>query len=375
MDITAVIRGGDDRQSSGWVRQTALRLPAMLAAVMALATGLVMASARPAAADPAGPTDYRTEIVSIEPPVDGLEIEIIGGDSFIQLTAPRGFEIVVVGYAGEPYLRFEPDGTVRRNERSPARWLNDDRFGESAVPPEATADAEPEWTTVADDGSYAWHDHRTHWMNTTRPPGAEPGDVVLEAVVPLAVDGAEVGVHVRSTLLAGPSPLTPLAGGPLGAAAAGFAGWRGGVRVLAGVATVAAAASSAAGLWAWLSVPAETGPSLLLWVLPLLALVAAALVASGRSPGSASPAGIVTPTGAGAAGVSALLAFAAVELGLWSWIRREALVRALIPSDAPPALDRLVIAGTAAVAMVTLAYLSVIHLWIREPRPAPRSAR
>ena len=38
-----------------------------------------------------------------------------------------------LGYEGEPYLAFR-DGRVYRNMRSPATYLNDDRFGESSFP-------------------------------------------------------------------------------------------------------------------------------------------------------------------------------------------------------------------------------------------------
>ncbi len=165
-----------------------------MTAALAAASGLlrrrswslvVMASASPAMADPAGPTDYRTEIIGIEPDVDGISLDVIGGDSFVELTVDPGVEVMVLGYNGEDYLRFDADGSVHQNERSPSRWLNDDRFGDGDIPTEATPDAEPAWVQVADDGQYAWHDHRSHWMNEAQPPAAEPGDVILEAVIPM----------------------------------------------------------------------------------------------------------------------------------------------------------------------------------------------
>ena len=54
--------------------------------------------------------------------------------------------------------------------------------------------------------------HHNNWMNEQKPASAEPGDVILEAVVPLVVDGSEVDVMVVSVLQAPPShPSSPCA--------------------------------------------------------------------------------------------------------------------------------------------------------------------
>ncbi|MFW2336268.1 MAG: hypothetical protein ACN4IE_20935, partial [Ilumatobacter sp.] len=78
------------------------------AAVVAL---VVTLSPGVAHADAAGPTDYVTAVLSVSPEIDGLVVTIEGGDSFVRLQAPDGAEVIVFGYAGEPYLRFSPDGT------------------------------------------------------------------------------------------------------------------------------------------------------------------------------------------------------------------------------------------------------------------------
>ena len=165
-----------------------------------------------AAADPAGPTDYLSEVVEIDPDSGGFEIEVIGGDSFVLLTVAEGVAVDVVGYSGEPYLRFLSDGTVEENRLAPSKYLNDDRYARDEVPEHADARAAPDWVVVARDGSYAWHDHRTHWMNEVPPPGRGPGDRVAEGVVPLLVDGAEVDISVVSVWQPPPS-LWPVTGG------------------------------------------------------------------------------------------------------------------------------------------------------------------
>ena len=141
--------------------------------IAAMAAGVVLAAvfSTPVFADPAGPTDYRSEVVSVDPPSDDIDVEIIGGDSFVELTAQPGTDVVVVGYRGEPYLWFRPDGTVWENEKAPTTYQNLSRFGTDA-PAAADPEAEPDWHQVASDHRWAWHDHRTHWMQTTRPLGA-----------------------------------------------------------------------------------------------------------------------------------------------------------------------------------------------------------
>ena len=101
----------------------------------------------------------------------------------------------MLGYWGEPYLRFNADGTVEENvgrrpcrEREPLRRVVGDESGRHA-------DAESQWAQVASDGSYAWHDHRAHWMSPSRRPG-ERGTEVLTGVDALEVDGTDVQVSV-----------------------------------------------------------------------------------------------------------------------------------------------------------------------------------
>ena len=65
------------------------------------------------------PTDYRSVIDSIEPEVDGVSVEIIGGDAFLQLTVEPGTPSWSRATQGEPYLQILPDGTVQENLQLP----------------------------------------------------------------------------------------------------------------------------------------------------------------------------------------------------------------------------------------------------------------
>jgi hypothetical protein len=301
--------------------------------------------ASPALADPAGPTDYRSEVVAVEPSMSTVEVKILGGDSFVQLTVVEGTEVFVLGYQGEDYLWFRADGSVLENRRSPSTYLNEERYG-NEFPPEADADAEPEWSEVAGGGTYAWHDHRAHWMQSTRPAGASAGDQILEAVIPLRVDGTDVDVTVISIWQEPASPL-PIVLGAVAAicsmVVAVFA-WRRG-RVWTAVLLPIAGLAVFVGLAQFTSLPTETGPRLVWWLLPVLALVAAvvSVIAGARHLAFVTTAAALV---------------AAVELIVWGLIKRDGLSAALIPTDAPGWLDRfattLALVGGVAVAALAL---------------------
>lgn len=327
------------------------RAATALGAVAGAVIGLLLA---PAAvyADPPGPTDYDTEVVAITPDTPGLSARSIGGDSFFELTVGPSItvDVTVIGYRGEPYLRFRPDGTIEENRLAPTTYLNASRYGQEQAPPEADPEAAPAWRTVGHGHRWAWHDHRTHWMNAAHPPGAHPGDVVLEAVVPVLVGDQPVDISVRSTWRPAPSPVPAIAGAIIGLALAGAALAAGrnrrdrARRLGAVVLTGAAVAAIVVGLWQTWSVPSETGPPISAWALPATALVLAA-------------AGILRRLSDFTAGGLRLVA--AVQLVLWAAGRRVGLVRAILPTAAPFWLDRAVTAAVGCAAVV----LGVQALW------------
>ncbi len=300
------------------------RLGTVVIRAAALGALMLGVAANPALADAPGPTDYLSEVVSVEPPRDGLSLRMIGGDSFLELVVAGGHVVDVVGYRGEPYLRFEADGTVLENQLSPTKYLNEERYGTDTGPEIVDPTAEPEWEEVASGGRFAWHDHRTHWMNDQKPPGAEPGDRVLEQVVPLLVDGEEVDVTVVSTLQEPPKPVGVLLGGAI-AGGVSLAYFRELLRSRAAIwLGLGAAMACVFGVWAFVSVPSETGPSPLLWLAPALSLASVAIARVSRSQ--------VFQSG--------MLLLGGVELALWGWSRRGAFWAAILPSNAPDWIDR-----------------------------------
>lgn len=312
----------------------------LVRAVTLAAVGLAV-TAGPAAADAPSPGDYTSEVVSIAPDPGTIAVEVVGGDSFLELTVDEGTEVVVLGYEGEPYLRVLADGTVEENRNSPATYLNEDRYAEIDVPA-AVADAdptelEPDWETVGSGGTYAWHDHRIHWMAPNAPPAVERGGTFgWNGPVDLVVDGEAVAVEGQITYEAGVSPL-PWAGVAVAVAAALVVAGRRLEVVERWVLPVVGLAVSAAGAYvAWATLaesPAGVGASNLPVVMAVVAVLAA--VAAVLLPSRVRP-------------IAQLLVGSV--LGTWGLLRIGVLTSPVLPTSAPFAVDRAVTALAIAVA-------------------------
>ena len=131
--------------------------------VAALALVVAVMITTPASAHQGDP-DFRSVIDSVTPSVNGLDIQVLNYDDHFQIENRSDETAVVYGYEKEPYLRILGDGTVELNRRSPAYFLNNDRYADEEVPASADPKAAPQWERVDGSGSYQWHDHRMHWM-------------------------------------------------------------------------------------------------------------------------------------------------------------------------------------------------------------------
>nr|WP_325231855.1 hypothetical protein [Egicoccus sp.] len=317
-----------------------------------LVVGLLLLTAAPAAADPAGPTNYDSTVTAVEPSDAPVDLAVRGGDAFLVLEVPDGVAVEVPGYDGEPYLRFEADGTVLVNERSPARWLNDARYGELEVdlPAVADADAEPVFVEVAGGGTYAWHDHRIHFMSPALPPQVDAAGGGVQPVtdweVPLVVDGQDVVVRGELVWTAGPPTfvvalLVALAV-VLGAAVA--VRWP---RMVAGLVALAGVVALGVALAANLGLPAGMDAQSVPVVLGGLALGIAVLGAllSRRGDGRDRLRGDLL---AGAAGVPLLV---------WVVLHLGALTRPILPGPLPTGAVRAAVVLVAAAGLAGLAAL------------------
>ena len=117
-----------------------------------------------------GNPNMKSVVRALQPHVDGISLQVLGGDDRFQLTNRSNETVLVQGYDREPYARITPDGTVAVNHNSPAYYLNNDRYGAVTVPKAASARATPDWHVLDKTGVFEWHDHRMHYMSRDVPP-------------------------------------------------------------------------------------------------------------------------------------------------------------------------------------------------------------
>lgn len=156
-------------------------------------------------------TNYRTTITD-DPEIDGLDVDIVDLDGVFELTWTGPGELVVTGYESEPYLRISDRG-VEHNVRSPATYLNTDRYATTEPPATADPSRPPQWELISADRTVQWHDHRTHWMATTPPiqvtANPDTTHVITERwEIPLTVDGAPAVIAGDLTWTPPPSTTT-----------------------------------------------------------------------------------------------------------------------------------------------------------------------
>ncbi len=328
------------------------RPAARRATVLLITVAAVLLVPVPALADPPGPTHYRSSVTGVEGPdaaAAAIDAEVVGGDAYLTLRVPAGVTVEVPGYDDEPYLRFDGEGTVAVNQRSPARWLNDARYGAADVdvPAEADAEAPPAWEVVASGGEYAWHDHRVHFMSPGLPPGVDPdtdaAQPVLDWRIPMTVDGADVEVVGELVWYPGPSPIWPAlaaAGALLGGV--GLARFE---RALVPALVGAGLLGGGLGIATTWSLPtgADIEPALLVLPGTLLVVLAAAWASRRQHPARAR--WLVVAAGIPAVG--------------WGLIQVGALTRPIVPGPMPVEVVR------AAVTLVLAAGMAAVIVGAR----------
>jgi hypothetical protein len=176
-----------------------------------MASGIALAPTAAAHGPTSTGTGYISNVSSVEPNVLGMSANVVGGDARLRLSNYSGKTIVIRGYQGEPYLRFDKDG-VFQNMRSPATYRNRLRFpATAALPAVVDPRAAPRWKRVAEGATYAWSDHRIHWTGQSAPPGVqtdpEKTQLVFRWRVPGTADGKRFAI--RGILGYRPSPQAP----------------------------------------------------------------------------------------------------------------------------------------------------------------------
>ena len=137
-----------------------------------------------------------------------MQAEIRGGDTFLELTVddgPHGDRRGLRGRAVPALLarrhgRAQPAVDGHLPQRRPPRARASPSRPRCT---EADADTPPEWEEVATGGTYAWHDHRVHWMDDASP-SVDRGERVGGRLRPLA--GADRRRRRRRPRCRAPSP-------------------------------------------------------------------------------------------------------------------------------------------------------------------------
>ena len=188
----------------------------LFAAAVAAAVATTGASAHPV---PPAERGYVSTVAAILPNVLGLQATVLGGDDRLSVRNWSTKTVVILGYAGEPYLRFGPGG-VFANVHSPATYLNRVRSGPVDVPASADPRLRPLWRRVAAGTSYVWHDQRIRWTEAKAPSAVARAPGEPHHVKDWRVPGRAGGTPFAITGFLGYSP-------PAGAArgGGGFPTW------------------------------------------------------------------------------------------------------------------------------------------------------
>ena len=115
---------------------------------LVLTVALTTAGVFPGLAEAHGPVapvalDYLARVGSVPA---GLEAKVVDGDQRMWLQAPAGETVVVLDYAGAPYLRFSRSG-VEVNHNSAMWYLNQTPF--ALTPPAGLGRrTPPKWESV-----------------------------------------------------------------------------------------------------------------------------------------------------------------------------------------------------------------------------------
>ena len=159
-----------------------------------------------------GPKGCKSSVTSYTPATKGIQAIMLGGDDRLVLHNNTGETLIIKGYSGEPYLRFSKDA-VYQNDRSPAVFLNSDRYARAQVPPTAKATAKPHWEKILPGHAFTWHDHRVHWMSPILPPTVRKDPKATHHIfnwtIPATLDGKPLTIHGTLNYVPPPSSSSP----------------------------------------------------------------------------------------------------------------------------------------------------------------------
>jgi hypothetical protein len=169
----------------------------LVALAAALGTLTLPAVAEAHSSAPVIAVDYEAKLAR-SVIVPGVTARVLDGNRKLELTVRPPHTVVVEGYGGEPFLRFDTAG-VSINDRSLTAVTN--KLAQRGATPALEKEATPRWRSISQGHRFAWHDHRLSLV-----PGsmAETGRLGIWSI-PVSVDGAPLRVQVGLWHEPGPS--------------------------------------------------------------------------------------------------------------------------------------------------------------------------
>lgn len=120
----------------------------LLVTALLVALAAVVVVAPPAGADSltgAEPSNYQTRVLGVRPALEGVSVEVADAGTRLRLHNRSDREVVVLGYAGEPWLRVQPGQSATWHDRR-AHWEAQEPPAQVLRSPGSAQVAVPEWT-------------------------------------------------------------------------------------------------------------------------------------------------------------------------------------------------------------------------------------
>ena len=125
----------------------------------------------------------QARITRTQPTDPPFSVRVIDGDQGLWLRPASRRELMVLGVAGEPLLRFDGTG-VYVNRYSPTAQI--DQIARTAITPRFDPKTPPSWKKLSSGQSYRWHDHRLHALAPLG--GRGPARALGSWTIPLRLD-------------------------------------------------------------------------------------------------------------------------------------------------------------------------------------------
>ena len=144
-------------------------------------------------------TDFEARVTGLRPATPGIAARALDGDLLLELRVAPARVVIVLGYLGEPFLRFSPAG-VEANLASPTAGSARVVAGDDAVSSPGV-----KWQLVRPGHVFAWHDNRLRPAPAVSGRAQRPREVAMWSI-PLVVDGRATALVGSEWYSSGPSP-------------------------------------------------------------------------------------------------------------------------------------------------------------------------